>query len=165
MKENAKTLYNIAKDSKETKELAANTMEKIDDIEKDITNIKNGNFPYTADAIYKKEESMSYKLSAATARTVLNAISVTYNYRTGRVSMKINTSGLSGVALTIAKGLMKNIQDGSYLDIMSIVSLLVARTSGTTATISRRVETASVIANSPIAQSYDVQSPITSHSL
>jgi hypothetical protein len=79
--------------------------------------------------------------------------------------MKINTSGLSGVALTIAKGLMKNIQDGSYLDIMSIVSLLVARTSGTTATISRRVETASVIANSPIAQSYDVQSPITSHSL
>lgn len=165
MKENTKTLYNIAKDSKETKELAANTMEKIDDIEKDITNIKNGNFPYTADAIYKKEELMSYKLSAATARRVLNAISVTYNYNSGHVGMKINTSGLSGVALTIAKGLMKNIQDGSYIDIMSIVSLLVARTSGTTTTVSRRVETASVIADSPIAQSYDVQSPITSHSL
>ena len=48
MKENAKTLYSIAKDSKDMKQLVSSTMEKIDDIESDLNGIKNGNFPHTA---------------------------------------------------------------------------------------------------------------------
>ena len=126
MKENAKTLYSISKDSKDIKHLVSTTMEKIDGIESDISNIKNGNFPYTASEIYKKEGEYSYSLLSSTARTVLNSILVSYDYNTGKVSMKINTSGLSGINLRIANALKTSINENNYLDIISIVALLIS---------------------------------------
>lgn len=152
MKENAKTLYSIAKDSKETKRLVSSTMEKIEDIEQDITNIKNGNFPYTATEVYKQEDSYEYYLSASTARTILSAISVTYDYNSGKVAMTVNTSELSGIPLKIAQGLIKSIKSNKYMDIISIVALLVARSSGTTTTVSKKFETVATIFdnNSPL---------------
>lgn len=126
MKENAKTLYSMSKDSKDIKQLVSTTMEKIDGIESDISNIKNGNFPYTASEIYKKEGEYSYSLLSSTARTVLNSILVSYDYNTGKVSMKINTSGLSGINLRIANALKTSINENNYLDIISIVALLIS---------------------------------------
>lgn len=132
MKENAKTLYSMAKDSKDIKRLVSTTMEKINGIESDISNIKNGNFPYTASEIYKQEGTYSYNLSSSTARMVLNCIQVSYNDTTGKVNMKIDTSGLSGVSLRIANALKTSINENNYLDIISIVALLVSRTSSIT---------------------------------
>ena len=126
MKENAKTLYSMSKDSKDIKQLVSTTMEKIDGIESDISNIKNGNFPYTASEIYKKEGEYSYSLLSSTARTVLNSILVSYDYNTGKVSMKINTSGLSGIDLRIANALKTSINENNYLDIISLVALLIS---------------------------------------
>ena len=126
MKENAKTLYSMSKDSKDIKQLVSTTMEKIDGIESDISNIKNGNFPYTASEIYKKEGEYTYSLLSSTARTVLNSILVSYDYNTGKVSMKINTSGLSGINLRIANALKTSINENNYLDIISIVALLIS---------------------------------------
>ena len=154
MKENAKTLYSMAKDSKDIKQLVSTTMEKIDGIESDISNIKNGNFPYTASEIYKKEGTYSYSLTPSTARMVLNCIQVSYDYNTGKVNMKIDTSGLSGIPLRIANSLKTSINENNYLDIISIVALLVSRTSGITQTASKKLET--------IASSYDQVSPLTS---
>lgn len=134
MKENAKTLYSMSKDSKDIKQLVSTTMEKIDGIESDISNIKNGNFPYTASEIYKKEGEYSYSLLSSTARTVLNSILVSYDYNTGKVSMKINTSGLSGIDLRIANALKTSINENNYLDIISIVALLISMESTTTKT-------------------------------
>ena len=134
MKENAKTLYSMSKDSKDIKQLVSTTMEKIDGIESDISNIKNGNFPYTASEIYKKEETYTYSLLSSTARTVLNRIHVSYDYTTGKVSMKINTSGLSGINLRIANALKTSINENNYLDIISIVALLISMESTITKT-------------------------------
>lgn len=134
MKENAKTLYSMSKDSKDIKQLVSTTMEKIDGIESDISNIKNGNFPYTASEIYKKEGEYTYSLLSSTARTVLNSILVSYDYNTGKVSMKINTSGLSGIDLRIANALKTSINENNYLDIISIVALLISMESTTTKT-------------------------------
>ena len=153
MKENAKTLYSMAKDSKDIKQLVSTTMEKIEGIESDISNIKNGNFPYTASEIYKQEGTYSYNLLSSTARTVLNCIHVSYNYTTGKVNMKIDTSGLSGIPLRIANALKTSINKNNYLDIISIVALLVSRTSGIAQTTSRKLET--------IASAYDQVSPLT----
>ena len=146
MKENAKTLYSMAKDSKDIKQLVSTTMEKIDDIESDISNIKNGNFPYTASKIYKKEEAYSYNLLSPIARTVLNSIKVSYNYTTGKVNMKIDTSGLYGIPLRIANALKTSINENNYLDIISIVALLVSRASG-------------------VNNSYDQVSPLTTQTI
>jgi hypothetical protein len=154
MKENAKTLYSMAKDSKDIKQLVSTTMEKIDGIESDISNIKNGNFPYAASEIYKKEGTYSYSLTPSTARMVLNCIQVSYDYNTGKVNMKIDTSGLSGIPLRIANSLKTSINENNYLDIISIVALLVSRISGITQTTSKKLET--------IASSYDQVSPLTS---
>lgn len=134
MKENAKTLYSMSKDSKDIKQLVSTTMEKIDGIESDISNIKNGNFPYTASEIYKKEGEYSYSLLSSTARTVLNSILVSYDYNTGKVSMKINTSGLSGIDLRIANALKTSINENNYLDIISLVALLISMESTITKT-------------------------------
>ena len=134
MKENAKTLYSMSKDSKDIKQLVSTTMEKIDGIESDISNIKNGNFPYTASEIYKKEGEYTYSLLSSTARTVLNSILVSYDYNTGKVSMKINTSGLSGINLRIANALKTSINENNYLDIISIVALLISMESTITKT-------------------------------
>ena len=153
MKENAKTLYSMAKDSKDIKQLVSTTMEKIDGIESDIYNIKNGNFPYTASEIYKQEGTYSYNLLSSTARMVLNCIQVSYNNTTGKVNMKIDTSGLSGVPLRIANALKTSLNDNNYLDIISIIALLVSRTSGVIQTSSTKIET--------IANSYDQVSPLT----
>ena len=77
--------------------------------------------------------SISLKSSlSSTARTVLNSILVSYDYNTGKVSMKINTSGLSGVPLRIANTLKTSINENNYLDIISIVALLVSDTSDIT---------------------------------
>ena len=154
MKENAKTLYSMAKDSKDIKQLVSTTMEKIDGIESDISNIKNGNFPYAASEIYKKEGTYSYNLTPSTARMVLNCIQVSYDYNTGKVNMKIDTSGLSGIPLKIANSLKTSINENNYLDIISIVALLVSRISGITQTTSKKLET--------IASSYDQVSPLAS---
>lgn len=154
MKENAKTLYSMAKDSKDIKQLVSTTMEKIDGIESDISNIKNGNFPYAASEIYKKEGTYSYSLTPSTARMVLNCIQVSYDYNTGKVNMKIDTSGLSGIPLRIANSLKTSINENNYLDIISIVALLVSRISGITQTTSKKLKT--------IASSYDQVSPLTS---
>jgi hypothetical protein len=140
LKENAKVLYSVSKNNNEMKTLVENTMEKINDIETDIKNIKNGNFPYTADAIFKEEESVGNALSASIARNVLNAINVTCNTSTGDIGMELNTTGLSGTALVIAKALRKNIQDNNHLNIINMIALLVARTSGVSATMSKKVE-------------------------
>ena len=140
LRENTKVLYIISKNNNEMKTLAENTMEKINDIETDIKNIKNGNFPYAADAIYKEEESVGYTLSASTARNVLNAINVTYNTSTGDLGMKLKTTGLSGIALVIAKALRKSIQENNLLNVINMVALLIARTSGVSAAISKKVE-------------------------
>lgn len=140
LRENTKVLYIISKSNNEMKTLAENTMEKINDIETDIKNIKNGNFPYTADAIYKEEESVGNTLSASTARNVLNAINVTYNTSTGDLGMKLNTTGLYGIALVIAKALRKSIQENNYLNVINIVALLIARTSGASTAISKKDE-------------------------
>ena len=153
MKENAKTLYSMSKDSKDIKQLVSTTMEKIDGIESDIYNIKNGNFPYTASEIYKQEGTYSYNLLSSTARMVLNCIQVSYNNTTGKVNMKIDTSGLSGVPLRIANALKTSLNDNNYLDIISIIALLVSRTSGVIQTSSTKIET--------IANSYDQVSPLT----
>ena len=134
MKENAKTLYSMSKDSKDIKQLVSTTMEKIDGIESDISNIKNGNFPYTASEIYKKEGEYTYSLLSSTARTVLNSILVSYDYNTGKVNMKINTSGLSGINLRIANALKTSINENNYLDIISIVALLISMESNITKT-------------------------------
>ena len=157
MKENAKTLYSMTKDSKDIKQLVSTTMEKIDGIESDISNIKNGNFPYTASEIYKQEGTYSYNLLSSTARIVLNCIQVSYNYTTGKVNMKIDTSSLSGVPLRIANALKTSINENNYLDIISIVALLISRSSGTTQTTSRKIET--------IANSYDQVSPLTAQTI
>ena len=151
MKENAKTLYSMSKDSKDIKQLVSTTMEKIDGIESDIHNIKNGNFPYTASEIYKQEGTYSYNLLSSTARMVLNCIQVSYNNTTGKVIMKIDTSGLSGVPLRIANALKTSLNDNNYLDIISIIALLVSRTSGVIQTSSTKIET--------IANIYDQVSP------
>lgn len=140
LKENAKVLYSVSKNNNEMKTLVENTMEKINDIETDIKNIKNGNFPYTADAIFKEEESVGNSLSASIARSVLNAINVTCNTSTGDLGVELNTTGLSGTALVIAKALRKSIQDNNHLNIINMVALLVARTSGVSATMSKKVE-------------------------
>lgn len=140
LKENAKVLYSVSKNNNEMKTLVENTMEKINDIETDIKNIKNGNFPYTADAIFKEEESVGNALRASIARSVLNAINVTCNTSTGDLGMELNTTGLSGTALVIAKALRKNIQDNNHLNIINMIALLVARTSGVSATMSKKVE-------------------------
>ena len=140
LRENTKVLYIISKNNNEMKTLAENTMEKINDIETDIKNIKNGNFPYAADAIYKEEESVGYTLSASTARNVLNAINVTYNTLTGDIGMELNTNGLYGIALVIAKALRKSIQENNHLNVINMVALLIARTSGVSAAISKKVE-------------------------
>jgi hypothetical protein len=140
LKENSKVLYSVSKNNNEMKTLVENTMEKINDIETDIKNIKNGNFPYTADAIFKEEESIGNALSASIARSVLNAINVTCNTSTGDLGMELNTTGLSGTALVIAKALRKNIQDNNHLNIINMIALLVARTSGVSATMSKKVE-------------------------
>ena len=140
LKENSKVLYSVSKNNNEMKTLVENTMEKINDIETDIKNIKNGNFPYTADAIFKEEESVGNALSASIARSVLNAINVTFNTSTGDLGVELNTTGLSGTALVIAKALRKNIQDNNHLNIINMVALLVARTSGVSATMSKKIE-------------------------
>jgi hypothetical protein len=132
-------------------------MEKIDGIESDISNIKNGNFPYTASEIYKQEGTYSYNLLSSTARIVLNCIQVSYNYTTGKVNMKIDTSSLSGVPLRIANALKTSINENNYLDIISIVALLISRSSGITQTTSRKIET--------IANSYDQVSPLTAQTI
>ena len=157
MKENAKTLYSMSKDSKDIKQLVSTTMEKIDGIESDLSNIKNGKFPYTASEIYKKEGIYTYNLLSSTARTVLNRINVSYNYTTGKVSMQISTSGLSGIPLRIANALKTSINENNYIDIISIVALLVSRTSGVTQTTSSKIET--------IANSYDQVSPLTAQTI
>ena len=54
--------------------------------------------------------------------------------------MELNTTGLSGTALVIAKALRKNIQDNNHLNIINMIALLVARTSGVSATMSKKVE-------------------------
>ena len=47
MKENAKTLYSISQDNKNTNMMVSAAMEKINSIESDISSIKNGKFPNT----------------------------------------------------------------------------------------------------------------------
>jgi len=130
MKENTKILYSVSKGNNEMKTLVENTMEKINDIETDIKNIKNGNFPYTADAIYKEEKSVGNVLTPSTARNVLNAINVTYNNSTGDLGIELDTSDLSGEALIIAENLIKKIQNNNHLNIINMVALLIARISG-----------------------------------
>ena len=48
--------------------------------------------------------------------------------------MKINTSGLSGINLRIANALKTSINENNYLDIISIVALLISMESTTTKT-------------------------------
>ena len=79
-------------------------------------------------------------MSASTARNVLNAINVTYNTLTGDIGMELNTNGLYGISLVIAKALRKSIQENNHLNVINMVALLIARTSGVSAAISKKVE-------------------------
>ena len=138
MQENAKILYGISKNNNEMKTLVENTMEKINDIETDIKNIKNGNFPYTADAIYKEEESLSTTLTSDMAKNILNTINVTYD-SDGNLGMILDVSGLTGTTRVIANAIRKNIQENNHLNLISIIALLTARTSGVSPSVSRKI--------------------------
>lgn len=157
MKENTKLLYSISNSNKDIKKFVSATMEKIDGIESDITNIKNGNFPYTASEIYKEENEKEYDLTPSIAKAVLDAIHTTYDRKTGKLGIKIDTSDLTGIPLAIANSLETNIKDNNYIDVMSIVTLLVSRSSGTIPTNSKKVGT--------IASNYDENSPLVTQAI
>lgn len=123
MKENTKNLYNFAQEHRNIQMLVSDTMEKINDVEQDLLNIKNGNFPYTASEILVKDKLYQYTISDTTIANILSGISVTYdnNYK---LHIHINTTNLSGLSLNIANNIKKSINNGDYLDIISMVMLL-----------------------------------------
>ena len=138
MKENAKTLYDIAKDSRDVKRLAEDTMEKVNDIETNVDNIKNGNFPYTASNIFTQEGS-GRVISSDTAKEVLSCFTIGFDTTNNEVKMSIDpTKATSSFAKTIATSIRKNINENKYVDIISIIGLLISRfnaTSSRTSTI------------------------------
>ena len=131
LKENAKTLYDVVKANNAIKQLAQDTMEKVNDIETNVDNIKNGNFPYTASEIYT-EEKTGTNITPSVAKNVLNGFVIGMDSN-GNIKMSIDINSISdSTAKAIANSIQKTINNKNYIDVMSVVALLIARSNGTT---------------------------------
>jgi len=119
---NTKTLAKISQDNKEIKQMATDSMEKVDDIENDVTVLKNVNFPYTSDNIVENGQI----LSASSANNILNCLNVVYG-SDGKISMTIDPSSLSNeTEKMIARHMIRTIDGYNYVDALSTLMLLCA---------------------------------------
>lgn len=119
---NTKTLAKISQDNKEIKQMATDSMEKVDDIENDVTVLKNVNFPYTSDNIVENGQI----LSADSAKNILNCLNIVYG-SDGKISMTIDPSSLSNeTEKMIARHMIRTIDGYNYVDALSTLMLLCA---------------------------------------
>ena len=161
MKSNARTLYKIVQDNEKVKSMAASVKEQVDDLEVNVNNIKNGNFPYTASNIYYRESDGDTILSSTVAKNILDHIQIKYNSSDSKLNMYIDTSNLSGDSLRIAKGLQSSINNGTYDDMLSIIMLLIARVKGTTSSLARSLVSSPAVVN--VSGDKSGLNPVTSY--
>lgn len=123
---NTKTLAKIVQDNREIKQMAADTIEKVDDIENDVTVLKNVNFPYTNSNLVKGGST----LLPENAQHILNCLNVVYGKSDGKISMTMDSSALDNLTddteKLIAKQMIRSIDGYNYVDALSTLMLLCA---------------------------------------
>ena len=121
LKGNAKTLLKIVQDNRIIKQMATDAIEKVDNVENDVTALKNVNFPYTSDNIIENGTI----LDKNTAKSIINCINVKYS-NDGKLSMVIDRSNLTegSIARKIADKMTRVIDDHSYVDALSMLMLI-----------------------------------------
>lgn len=120
---NSKTLLKIVQTNNDIKQMAADAIEKVDDIESDVIALKNVNFPYTNDNIVENGTTLTKDI----AKSIINKLSVVYSSE-GKLSMTIDRNGLSGAAKAIADKMTRSIDGYNYVDALSVLMLLTTAT-------------------------------------
>jgi hypothetical protein len=128
LRTNTQVLYTIKKKDDQIEDMVSKTMERIDEIEANVNGIINGNFPYTASGIYRKNplEDTFGTLTPTMAKTLINAMTIRYT-ENGDMCISINTRNMTGDTLMIATALQKNMNNDTYFDMLTILQILVAR--------------------------------------
>lgn len=132
LKANARSLSEIAATNQAIKDLAADALDKVDDIEKTVNSIKDTNVYdvlITKDIFMQNYGTLPYN-SKSVADQILNKTNVTFD-STGNISVIINTSGLSGDALKLANTMIRKVDNKNYCDITKLVALLIASRNST----------------------------------
>lgn len=125
LKSNSKVLSQVVKDNETIKEFATNVMEKTDEIEQTLTNIQNGNYPYTADAIFKsEEENIAQQISYADAVSILKDVSIGYDIESGKPQFKVGDASLNSDQSLILSGITTEMHGVKYIDTMGLLAII-----------------------------------------
>lgn len=123
LKGNAKTLLKIVQDNRDIKQMAADAIERVDNVESDVISLKNVNFPYTSDNIVENGTNLDKQV----AQRIVNCINVNYS-DDGNLTMFIDKSSLDegSIERKIADKMTRTIDDRSYVDALSMLMLIVS---------------------------------------
>lgn len=138
LKTNARNLSEIAATNQSIKNLVTDALDKVDDIEKTVNAIKDSSVYdtlITNDVFVQNYGTLPYDIKSI-ANQILNKVNVTFDSNEN-ISVTINTIGLSGDALKMAKSMIRKIDNKNYCDITKLVALMLATRSLTS--IDRKV--------------------------
>ena len=129
---NTKTMYDLAQGNKSIQQLSAQALEKVNDLEITINNLKNKtdkNEKITLKTPLGVDDS--FNISKDTAKLVLSALSTNFDFRKGEASLTLNDSyavmsKLPENVQNICKNLYTEIDGNMYIDILKILTILVA---------------------------------------
>ena len=129
LKTNTQSLYTLSLNTNAVKNLATSAIDKVNELEKVISSIKNENRFETV--VCNQELVRNYGQFPFDARyiaqDILDNTSVTYN-SDGKMSIVVNSKNLSGDAKKIADTINHKIEMNDYTDIVMLTGLLISST-------------------------------------
>lgn len=129
LKTNTQSLYTLSLNTNAVKNLATSAIDKVNELEKVISSIKNENQFETV--VCNQELVRNYGQLQFDARyiaqDILDNTSVTYN-SDGKMSIVVNSKNLSGDAKKIADTINHKIEMNDYTDIVMLTGLLISST-------------------------------------
>lgn len=127
---NTKLMYDITQSNKNIQQLAAQALDKVNDLEHTINNIKNGD--NKNEMILLKSPSTTnntYNFNKSTAQEILDIAEIGFDFKRGNASIKFpknKISNLSENAQTICKSLMSEVSNTTYFDTFKLLALIIA---------------------------------------
>lgn len=130
--DNTKTMYELSQNNKVIRQLSAQALEKVNDLETTINNIKNKTdqnekISLRTDPVLEDAQ----QISKDTAKLVLGALSTEFDFRKGNASLTINNNETAMQRLpenvqNICNNLYTEIDGKMYIDVLKILTILIA---------------------------------------
>ena len=126
---NAKLMYDLAKSNKAIQQLAAQAIDKVEDLETTINSLKNDNTQN--EMIMLKSPTPSYtshEFNKDTALSILSIANTTFDFKNGKASLQFPDNLLQTLpqnAQNICRSLSSNIQGTEYFDTFKLLTLII----------------------------------------